>query len=73
MKIVYVIHGSDNDGTLGAFNRKSDALDNAIAYVGDNAVIDGDDSCWHFNVYGDRRNASIQLIPLDVELTVPHA
>lgn len=71
MKIVYVIHGSDNDGTLGAFNRKSDALDNAIAYVGDNAKVDPDtERCWHFNVYGDRRNASIQMIPLDVELTI---
>ena len=72
MKIVYVIHGSDNDGTLGAFNRKSDAIANAIAYVGDNAKVDPDtDHCWHFNVYGDRRNAGVQIIPLDVELTVP--
>lgn len=71
MQVIYVIHGSDNDGTLGAFNRKSDALDNAIAYVGDNAKVDPDQNVWHFNIYGDRRNASIQMIPLDVELTVP--
>ena len=71
MKVVYVIHGSDNDGTLGAFNRKSDALDNAIAYVGDNAHVEPHENAWHFIIMGDRRNASIQMIPLDVELTVP--
>ena len=72
MQVIYVIHGSDGDGVLGAYNRKSDALANAIAYVGDNAKVDPDtDHCWHFNVYGDRRNASIHIIPLDVELSVP--
>jgi len=72
MQVIYVITGSDGDGTLGAYNRKSDALENAIAYVGDNAHVDpGHENAWHFNVYGDRRNASIQMIPLDVELTVP--
>lgn len=71
MKIVYVVHGSDNDGTLGAYNRKSEALNNAIAYVGDNAYVEPNENVWHFAIQGDRRNAWIEAIPLDVELTLP--
>jgi len=74
MKVIYVLHGSDNDGIIAAYDRKAEALSNAKAYCGPITRIEDDMGAWQINLYGDRRNASLHLVPvdLDIELNYLH-